>query len=93
MNFQEYTIIQARIARDLATRISAIQMVLEQILQQLDPDSFSVQEFRKQLAELQEQCRESDMLMMELKDPAAAAKLDADHPAKDFLGGDENPGA
>ena len=65
----------------------ALQVVAETILKRLDGDEFNVMQFRRELKELTEKCRERVLLDFEKHSPGVAAFLDANHP---LTGADDN---
>ena len=58
----------------------ALQVVAETILKRLDGDEFNVAQFRRELKELTEKCRERVLLDFEKHSPGVAAFLDANRP-------------
>ena len=61
----------------------ALQVVAETILKRLDGDEFNVTQFRRELKELTEKCRERVLLDFERHSPGVAAFLDANRPLTD----------
>ncbi len=64
----------------------ALQVVAETILKRLDGDEFNVAQFRRELKELTEKCREHVLLDFEKGSPGIAAFLDSNRP---LTGGDD----
>ena len=67
----------------------ALQVIVETILKRLDGDEFNVAQFRRDLKELTEKCREHVLLDFEKSSPGVAAFLDANRPLTGGDGGRE----
>ena len=78
----KYDLALLRTLGDLNARISALQMVIEQMLGEMGGKEFSREVFRKHLAEMQEACREHELLQLEKTNPLVAALLDERGPAE-----------
>ncbi len=69
----------------------ALQVVAETIFKRLDGDEFNVTQFRRELKELTEKCRERVLLDFEKCSPGVAAFLDANRPLTGEDGGTMEP--
>lgn len=72
---------------NLSAHAMALQVVVETILKRIDGDEFNLAQFRRDLRELTEKCREHVLLDFEKGSPGVAAFLDANRP---LTGGDDD---
>ena len=68
----------------------ALQVVVETLFKRFDGDEFNVVQFRRELKELTEKCREDVLLDFEGHRPGMAAFLDANRP---LTGGEDGGNA